>query len=189
VKWIHLLWKSELALMLQTGLPVFISHVRGRVTMMAASVWDRKCQTRQIMRGKKPRFWRKMAWCRPNISHTFQECFLALARIVGGVCVWGNHAASCPNGYTNMWIEECAVCSLSDKSEFSKVVANCDHLHNLKYRPTLLYAFIGHGVSMLAAALNSQEAIDVKINIMRTFVKLRHYVLSKSDTNEQIVDM
>jgi len=29
---------SELALMLQTGLPVFISHVRGRVTMMAASV-------------------------------------------------------------------------------------------------------------------------------------------------------
>jgi len=30
--------KSELALMLQTVLPVFILHVRGRVTMRAASV-------------------------------------------------------------------------------------------------------------------------------------------------------
>ena len=39
---------------------------------------------------------------------------------------------------------------------------------------------------MLAAVLNSQKAIDVNISIMRTFVELRHYVLSKPDTNAQI---
>jgi phage regulator Rha-like protein len=75
------------------------------------------------------------------------------------------------------------------KDEFAKVVANCDHLQNLKFRPTLPYAFTEQGVAMLAAVLNSQKAIDVNIQIMRAFVKLRHYVLSKSDTNEQITEL
>jgi len=75
------------------------------------------------------------------------------------------------------------------KDEFTKVVTNCDHLQNLKFRPTLPYAFTEQGVAMLAAVLNSQKAIDVNIQIMRAFVKLRHYVLSKSDTNEQIAEL
>jgi len=75
------------------------------------------------------------------------------------------------------------------KDEFAKVVANCDHLQNLKFRPTLPYAFTEQGVAMLAAVLNSQKAIDVNIQIMRAFVKLRHYVLSKSDTNKQIAEL
>ena len=75
------------------------------------------------------------------------------------------------------------------KNEFTEVVTNCDHLQNLKYRPTLPYAFTEQGVAMLAAVLNSQKAIDVNIQIMRAFVKLRHYVLSKSDTNEQIAEL
>jgi hypothetical protein len=49
------------------------------------------------------------------------------------------------------------------KSEFAKVVTNCDHLQNLKYRPTLPYAFTEQGVAMLAAVLNSQKAINVNI--------------------------
>jgi len=75
------------------------------------------------------------------------------------------------------------------KDEFTEVVTNCDHLQNLKFRPTLPYAFTEQGVAMLAAVLNSQKAIDVNIQIMRAFVKLRHYVLSKSDTNEQIAEL
>jgi len=55
-----------------------------------------------------------------------------------------------------------------------------------KYRP---YVFTEQGVSMLSSVVNSERAIEVNINIMRTFVKLRHYVLSKSDTNEQIVEL
>jgi len=75
------------------------------------------------------------------------------------------------------------------KDEFAEVVANCDHLQKLKFRPTLPYVFTEQGVAMLAAVLNSQKAIDVNIQIMRAFVKLRHYVLSKSDTNEQIAEL
>jgi len=40
------------------------------------------------------------------------------------------------------------------KDEFAEVVANCDHLQNLKFRPTLPYAFTEQGVAMLAAVLN-----------------------------------
>ena len=51
------------------------------------------------------------------------------------------------------------------------------------------YAFTEQGVAMLASILNSKKAINVNIQIMRTFVQLRHYVLSQSDTNEQIADL
>ncbi len=75
------------------------------------------------------------------------------------------------------------------KNEFAEVVTNCDHLQSLKFRPTLPYVFTEQGVAMLAAVLNSQKAIDVNIQIMRAFIKLRHYVLAKSDTNEQIAEL
>jgi len=75
------------------------------------------------------------------------------------------------------------------KDEFAKVVANCDHLENLKFRPTLPYVFTEQGVSMLSSVINSERAIEVNINIMRAFVKLRHYVLDKNDINGQITEL
>ena len=74
------------------------------------------------------------------------------------------------------------------KDEYTEVVAMCDHLQ-MKYRPTLPYAFTEQGVAMLAAVLNSQKAIDVNIQIMRVFIKLRYYVSSQSGTNEQIAEL
>jgi phage regulator Rha-like protein len=75
------------------------------------------------------------------------------------------------------------------KNEFTEVVTNCDHLKNLKYRPTLPYAFTEQGVAMLAAVLNSQKAIDINIQIMRAFIQLRNYVLSNDTLNEQIIEL
>ena len=75
------------------------------------------------------------------------------------------------------------------KDEFAEVVTNCDHLQNLKFRPTLPYAFTEQGVAMLAAVLNSQKAIDVNIQIMRAFIQLRNYVLSNDILFEQIGDL
>ena len=75
------------------------------------------------------------------------------------------------------------------KEEFAEVVANCDHLQNLKYRPTLPYAFTEQGVAMLAAVLNSQKAIDVNIQIMRAFIQLRNYIFSNDTLYEQIGDL
>ena len=41
---------------------------------------------------------------------------------------------------------------------------------HLKYRP---HAFTEHGILMLSSVLNSQRAVQVNIEIMRTFVNLR----------------
>jgi hypothetical protein len=75
------------------------------------------------------------------------------------------------------------------KDEFTEVVTNCDHLQNLKYRPTMPYAFTEQGVAMLAAVLNSQKAIDVNIQIMRAVIQLRNYILSNDTLNEQIIEL
>ena len=42
------------------------------------------------------------------------------------------------------------------------------------------YVFTEQGVAMLAAVLKCQKAIDVNINIMRAFVKLRQLVYSQT---------
>ena len=46
-----------------------------------------------------------------------------------------------------------------------------------KYRP---FAFTEHGILMLSSILNSQRAIQINIQIMVTFVELRHYALEQS---------
>ena len=51
------------------------------------------------------------------------------------------------------------------------------------------YAFTEQGVSMLSSVLNSERAIEANICIIRAFVKLRHYVFSKSGTNEHILEL
>jgi len=75
------------------------------------------------------------------------------------------------------------------KDEFTEAVTNCDHLQNQKFRSTLPYAFTEQGVAMLAAVLNSQKAIDVNIQIMRAFIKLRNYIFSSEALNEQIAEL
>src|SRR2546425_8700198 len=46
---------------------------------------------------------------------------------------------------------------------------------HIKYRP---YAFTEHGILMLSSVLQSQRAIQVNIEIMRAFVRLRQMVAS-----------
>ena len=51
------------------------------------------------------------------------------------------------------------------------------------------FVFTEQGISMLSSVLNTERAIDVNIQIMRAFVKLRHFVLSQSGTDEQIAEL
>ena len=55
-----------------------------------------------------------------------------------------------------------------------------------KYNP---YAFTEHGILMLSSVLNSDKAIDVNMQIMKIFVRMRHYALSQNTTNEQIAEL
>ena len=68
----------------------------------------------------------------------------------------------------------------------SQIVISKSNRGGRRYAP---YVFTEQGVSMLSSVINSERAIEVNINIMRAFVKLRHYVLTKSDTNEQITEL
>ena len=57
--------------------------------------------------------------------------------------------------------------------EKSEVVAICDHLGKLKFSPVLPYAFTEHGAIMAASVLNTKQAIEVSLYVVRAFVKLR----------------
>jgi len=60
--------------------------------------------------------------------------------------------------------------------EKSEVVAKCDHLEKLKFSKILPYAFTEHGAIMAASILNSPQATEAGIFIVRAFVKLRQAI-------------
>ncbi|MCP4264654.1 MAG: ORF6N domain-containing protein [Candidatus Brocadiaceae bacterium] len=56
-------------------------------------------------------------------------------------------------------------------------------------RRYLPYAFTEHGILMLSSTLNSKKAIQVNVQIMRTFIKLREMMLSYKDLQKKIEAM
>jgi len=72
------------------------------------------------------------------------------------------------------------------KTEKEEVVAICDHLKTLKFSYRLPYAFTEQGVAMLSSVLNSERAVQVNIQIMRAFVKLKELLLSHKDLATKI---
>ena len=65
--------------------------------------------------------------------------------------------------------------------EKSEVVANCDHLRKMKFSRHLPHAFTEYGAVMLSSILNSDRAIQVNIQIVRIFIKLRELALTHKD--------
>ena len=59
------------------------------------------------------------------------------------------------------------------KEEKDQVVANCDHLEKLKFSPVLPKVFTEHGIMMVANVLTSERAIQVSIQIIEVFIKMR----------------
>jgi hypothetical protein len=57
------------------------------------------------------------------------------------------------------------------------------HGKNVKYRP---YAFTEQGVAMLSSVLRSPRAIQVNIEIMRAFVRLRQLLQSNADLAKKL---
>ena len=68
-----------------------------------------------------------------------------------------------------------------NKEECNEVVANCDHLKLLKFRPTLPYAFTEQGITQLSAVLHSQTAIETSIKIMNAFVAMRRFIVQNAN--------
>ena len=53
--------------------------------------------------------------------------------------------------------------------------------YNIKYLP---FAFTEYGIVMLSSVLKSKTAVEVNINIIRAFVRMRQYLLSNIPTKE-----
>ena len=75
------------------------------------------------------------------------------------------------------------------KEERDEVITICDNLKKLKFSPSLPYVFTEQGVAMLSTVLNSERAINVNIQIMRTFTKLREMIENNKDLKRKIEDM
>ena len=58
----------------------------------------------------------------------------------------------------------------------------------IKHAPNV-FAFTEQGVAMLSSVLNSDRAIRVNIQIMRTFTQMRQMMLSYKDLKEKIEKM
>jgi len=75
------------------------------------------------------------------------------------------------------------------KQEKNKVVTDCDHLRKLKFSPTFPYAFTEHGALMLASVLNSQVAIQVSIEVVRIFIRMREVVTAHKDLARRLDEL
>jgi len=65
------------------------------------------------------------------------------------------------------------------------VTSNADKM-GLRYPPM---AFTEQGIAMLSSVLKSERAIQVNIQIMRTFIKLRQLLASHDELKTKIEDM
>ena len=68
-----------------------------------------------------------------------------------------------------------------NKKEKERVVTNCDHLAVLRFSPNLPYVFTEYGAVMLATVLNSEKAIQVTIQIVKIFTRMKEMVLTNKD--------
>lgn len=65
------------------------------------------------------------------------------------------------------------------------VMSNSEKM-GLRRKP---YAFTEQGVAMLSSVLNSKVAIQVNIQIMRTFTRLKEIIMTHKDLQRKIEDM
>jgi len=73
--------------------------------------------------------------------------------------------------------------------EKAEVVANCDHLANLKYSPHLPYVFTEHGAIMAASVLNSPKAVDMSVFVVRAFVRMREILSTHKQLAEKLQEL
>ncbi len=60
-----------------------------------------------------------------------------------------------------------------EKKEWIELVANCDRFANMKHSSALPHVFTETGVAMLSSVLNSETAIQINLQIIRAFIRLR----------------
>ena len=73
--------------------------------------------------------------------------------------------------------------------EKTEVVANCDHLQNLKFSKALPFAFTEHGAIQAANVLASSQAVEMGIYVVRAFVQLRQALTANADIAQRLAEL
>lgn len=73
--------------------------------------------------------------------------------------------------------------------EKQEVVTNCDHLSKLKFSKTLPFVFTEHGAIQAANVINSEQAIEIGVYVVRAFVRLRELVSSNKDLEFRLAEL
>jgi len=77
-----------------------------------------------------------------------------------------------------------------NKREWKVLITICDNLpKNLKFSPSMPFAFTEQGVAMLSSVLRSKKAIKINISIMRAFVVIREFALSHKELSQKITEL
>jgi phage regulator Rha-like protein len=75
------------------------------------------------------------------------------------------------------------------KEEYESLRSHFGTLKRGEHAKYLPYAFTEQGVAMLSSVLNSDRAIEVNVQIMRAFVKLREMLSTHKDLARKLADM
>jgi len=75
------------------------------------------------------------------------------------------------------------------EEEKNELVAKCDRFKSLKHSSAMPFVFTENGVAMLSSILNSERAIDVNIQIMRTFTKIRELLTSHTALSRKLEEL
>ena len=75
------------------------------------------------------------------------------------------------------------------KVERDEVAAKCGHLANLRFSSVRPYAFTEHGTIMAANVLNSGQAIEVSLFVVRAFIKLRETAVSHTQLALKLTEL
>ncbi|MDR4499691.1 MAG: ORF6N domain-containing protein [Candidatus Scalindua sp.] len=75
------------------------------------------------------------------------------------------------------------------KDEYNSLRSQIVTLKRGQHRKYPPYVFTEQGVAMLSSVLNSEKAIQVNIQIMRTFTKLREMMISYKELQKKIESM
>jgi len=73
--------------------------------------------------------------------------------------------------------------------EKAEVVANCDHLQNLKFSKALPHAFTEYGALMAANVLNSPDAVKMSVFIIRAFIKQREALSANATILKRLAEI
>lgn len=75
------------------------------------------------------------------------------------------------------------------RQETRELVTNCDRFASLKHASGYPSVFTEYGVAMLSSVLRSKRAVQINVQIIQTFIRLRQWALTHKDLAQKIAQL